>query len=71
MITRIEIDGFTSFVDFALTCRRSSFSSAPTPAARVSVAEAADISESRKVPAFRQWWNDMIEALEGLGYQHG
>ncbi|MEU8267621.1 DUF4276 family protein [Sphaerisporangium sp. NPDC049002] len=37
----------------------------------VSVAETADISEMRKVPAFRQWWNDMIEALEGLGYQHG
>ncbi|GAA1310491.1 hypothetical protein Psi02_39630 [Planotetraspora silvatica] len=37
----------------------------------VSVAETTDIGELRKVPAFQQWWNDMIEALEGLGYQHG
>ncbi|MGI5154933.1 DUF4276 family protein [Microbispora sp. CA-102843] len=37
----------------------------------VSVAENAGIAELRKVPAFQQWWNDMIEALEGLGYQHG
>ncbi|MEV7806165.1 DUF4276 family protein [Microbispora sp. NPDC088329] len=37
----------------------------------VSVAETAGIAELRKVPAFQQWWNDMIEALEGLGYQHG
>ncbi|WP_327047610.1 hypothetical protein OG320_06915 [Microbispora sp. NBC_01189] len=37
----------------------------------VSVAETAGIGELRKVPAFRQWWDDMIEALEGLGYQHG
>ncbi len=36
-----------------------------------SVAETAGIAEPRKVPAFRQWWNDVIEALEGLGYQHG
>lgn len=35
------------------------------------VAETADIDALRKVPAFRQWWNDMTEALEGLGYQHG
>lgn len=25
----------------------------------------------RKVPAFEQWWDDMIDALERLGYQHG
>ncbi|MEW9532641.1 hypothetical protein [Microbispora sp. NPDC049125] len=37
----------------------------------VTVAETADIGVLRKVPAFRQWWNDMTEALEGLGYQHG
>lgn len=37
----------------------------------LSVAENAGIAELRKVPAFQQWWNDMIEALEGLGYQHG
>lgn len=37
----------------------------------VSVAETTDIEELRKVPAFRRWWNDMIEALEGLGYQYG
>ncbi|WP_167530408.1 DUF4276 family protein [Microbispora hainanensis] len=37
----------------------------------VSVAETAGIAELRKVAAFQQWWNDMIEALEGLGYQHG
>ncbi|WP_405086778.1 DUF4276 family protein [Microbispora sp. NBC_01389] len=37
----------------------------------VSVADTAGIGELRKVPAFRQWWDDMIEALEGLGYQHG
>ncbi|MEN3534472.1 DUF4276 family protein [Microbispora sp. ZYX-F-249] len=37
----------------------------------LSVAETAGIAELRKVPAFQQWWNDMIEALEGLGYQHG
>lgn len=36
-----------------------------------SVAETAGIAGLRKVPAFQQWWNDMTEALEGLGYQHG
>lgn len=25
----------------------------------------------RKVPAFEQWWDEMIDALEGLGYRHG
>jgi hypothetical protein len=25
----------------------------------------------RRVPAFELWWNEMSDALEGLGYQHG
>lgn len=25
----------------------------------------------RRVPAFMSWWNEMSDALEGLGYQHG
>ncbi|MEU9884832.1 DUF4276 family protein [Sphaerisporangium sp. NPDC051011] len=37
----------------------------------ISMAEFADVGVLRKVPAFQQWWNDMIKALEGLGYQHG
>ncbi|WP_061297087.1 DUF4276 family protein [Herbidospora cretacea] len=37
----------------------------------INMAEAADIAVLKKVPSFRQWWADMIKALEGLGYQHG
>ncbi|MBO3746355.1 DUF4276 family protein [Streptosporangiaceae bacterium NEAU-GS5] len=37
----------------------------------VAVAETADIAQLRKVPAFQRWWNDMIDALEGLGYHYG
>lgn len=35
------------------------------------VGERARLDILRRVPAFAQWWDEMIEALERLGYQHG
>jgi Domain of unknown function (DUF4276) len=37
----------------------------------IRVGATVEIDVLRRVPAFRQWWDEMIEALERLGYQHG
>lgn len=37
----------------------------------VRVGATARIDVLRRVPAFALWWDEMIEALERLGYQHG
>ncbi|MEV5706525.1 hypothetical protein [Actinoallomurus sp. NPDC052274] len=37
----------------------------------IRVGATVQIDVLRRVPAFKDWWDEMIEALERLGYQHG
>ena len=66
MITRIEIDGFKSFLDFGLDVPRGIRS-------RHGyyfdfLAENVDLRVLPRLPAYAEWVSQTEKALEGLGY---